>query len=64
MYHQKLQSGHYDYVRQEAIASKGTVLFLQDGSELLYNSHKWTTVLGPIGDSSGNGLLFHSCLAV
>lgn len=64
MNHQKLQSGHYDYVRQEAIASKGKVLFIQDGSELLYNSHKWTAGLGPTGDSCGNGLLFHSCLAV
>jgi hypothetical protein len=64
MGHQKLQSGHYDQVRQEATESKGKVLFIQDGSELLYNSHKWTTGLGPTGDSCGNGLLFHSCLAV
>ncbi len=64
MNHQKLQAGHYENVRQEAIASNGKVLFIQDGSELLYNSHKWTTGLGPTGDSCGNGLLFHSCLAV
>jgi len=64
MGHQKLQSGHYDYVRREALTSKGKVLFIQDGSELLYNSHKWTTGLGPTADSCGNGLLFHSCLAV
>ena len=64
MNHQKLQSGHYDYVRQEALASKEKVLFIQDGSELLCNSHKWTSGLGPTGDSCGNGLLFHSCLAV
>jgi hypothetical protein len=64
MSHQKLQSGHYKNVRQEALKSKGPVLFIQDGSELLYNSHKWTTGLGPTGDSCGNGLLFHSCLAV
>jgi hypothetical protein len=64
MGHQKLQSGHYDSVRMEALASEGRVLFIQDGSELLYNNHKWTAGLGPTGDSSGNGLLFHSCLAV
>ena len=64
MNHQKLQSGHYDYVRQEALASKEKVLFTQDGSELLYNSHNWTSGLGPTGDSCGNGLLFHSCLGV
>ena len=64
MNHQKLQACHYENVRQEAITSNGKVLFIQDGSELLYNSHKWTTGLGPTGDSCGNGLLFHSCLAV
>ena len=64
MNHQKLQAGHYENVRQETIASNGKVLFIQDGCELLYNSHKWTTGLGPTGDSCGNGLLFHSCLAV
>ncbi len=64
MNHQKLQFGHYDYVRQEALASKGTVLFIQDGSDLRYNNHKWTTGLAPKGDSCGNGLLFHSSLAV
>jgi len=64
MNHQKLQSAHYKNVRQEAIVSNGKVLFIQDGSELLYNSHKWTTGLGPTGDSYGNGMIFHSCLAV
>jgi hypothetical protein len=64
MNHQKLQKSHYDNVRKEAIESQGKVLFIQDGSELLYNSHKWTTGLGPTGDSFGNGMLFHSCLTV
>jgi hypothetical protein len=64
MNHQKLQTGHYDNVRKEATESQGKVLFIQDGSELLYNSHKWTTGLGPTSDSFGNGMLFHSCLAV
>jgi len=49
---------------KEATTSNGKVLFIQVGSELLYNIHKWTTGLGPIGDSCGNGLLFHSCQAV
>ncbi len=31
---------------------------------MLYNSHKWTTGLGPTGDAYGNGMIFHSCLAV
>jgi len=31
MNHQKLQVGHYKNVRQEAIASGGKVLFIQDG---------------------------------
>ena len=64
MNHQKLHSGHYEFVRQKALESKGKVLLIQDGSELLYNSHKWTTGLGPTGDAYGNGMLFHSCLAV
>lgn len=64
MNHQKLQSSDYEIVSQEALASSGKVLFIQDGSELLYNSHKWTTGLGPTGDSCGNGMIFHSCLAV
>jgi len=42
----------------------GKVLFIQDGSELLYNSHKWTTRLGPKAGFYDNGLLFHSSLAV
>ena len=64
MGHRKLQSSHYSNVRQEALKSHGKVLFIQDGSELLYNSHKWTSGLGPTADAYGNGLLFHSCLAV
>ena len=41
----------------------GKVLFIQDGSELIYNGLKWTE-LGPTADSNGNGIMFHSCLAV
>ena len=64
MGHDKLQSGHYEYVREESLNSKGKVLFIQDGSELLYNTHEWTMGLGPTGDSCGSGIMFHSCLAV
>ena len=64
MTHKKLQLTHYENVRKEALESSGKVLFIQDGSELIYNSHEWTTGLGPTGDSCGNGMMFHSCLAV
>ena len=42
----------------ESFPRKGEHGLIHDGSELLYNSHKWTTGLGPTGDSCGNGLLF------
>lgn len=64
MGHKRLQSAHYENVREEATAATGRVLFIQDGSELIYNSHLWTTGLGHTADSSGNGIMFHSCLAV
>lgn len=60
--HQSLQSAHYKHVLTEAAESDQTVLFIQDGSELLFNSHDWTFGLGPTADSTGNGLMFHSCL--
>lgn len=61
--HQMLQRQHYENVLFEAASTPGRVLFIQDGSELLYNNLKWTN-LGPTADSSGNGIMFHSCLAV
>lgn len=61
--HQMLQRQHYENVLKEAASASGRVLFIQDGSELLYNNLKWTD-LGPTADSSGNGIMFHSCLAV
>jgi len=64
MGHEKLQSAHYENVREEAMAATGRVLFIQDGSELIYNSHPWTTGLGHTADAAGNGIMFHSCLAV
>jgi hypothetical protein len=35
---------------KEAIESHGEVLFIQHGSELLYDNHKWTTEFGPAED--------------
>jgi len=61
--HQMLQHQHYANVLAEATTAHGRVLFIQDGSELIYNNLKWTE-LGPTADSSGNGIMFHSCLAV
>ena len=61
--HQMLQSQHYRNVLAEAALVPGRVLFIQDGSELIYNNLKWTD-LGPTADSNGNGIMFHSCLAV
>jgi hypothetical protein len=61
--HQMLQRQHYENVLKEAALAPGRVLFIQDGSELIYNNLKRTD-LGPTADSSGNGIMFHSCLAV
>jgi len=60
--HQTLQQPHYHEVLERARWSEELVLFIQDGSELLFNSHPWTHGLGPTADSAGNGLMFHSCL--
>ena len=61
--HQMLQQQHYTNVLTEAASASGRVLFIQDGSELIYNNLKWAD-LGPTADSNGNGIMFHSCLAV
>jgi hypothetical protein len=60
--HQALQQPHYAQVLEKARWSEELILFIQDGSELLFNSHPWTHGLGPTADSNGNGLMFHSCL--
>jgi hypothetical protein len=60
--HQILQQPHYKETLEKALFSDKLVLFIQDSSELLFNSHQCTYGLGPTADSSGNGLLFHSCL--
>jgi Transposase DNA-binding/Transposase DDE domain len=61
--HQMLQRQHYANVLKEATSATGKVLFIQDGSELIYNNLKWTD-LGPTADANGNGIMFHSSLAV
>jgi len=60
--HQALQKPHDEQVLEKARFSEKRVLFIQDESELLLNSHRCTHGLGPIAESSGNGLMFHSCL--
>ena len=62
--HREIQKPHYENVITTAEKSKLPVLFIQDGSELLFNTHRFTFGLGPTADANGNGLLFHSCLAV
>ena len=60
--HQTLQQPHYHEVLEKARWAEELVLFIQDGSELLFNFHPWTHGLGPTADATGNGLMFHSCL--
>ena len=60
--HQKLQQPHYKEVLEKARWSEELILFIQDGSELLFNSHPCTHGLGPTADGAGNGLMFHSSL--
>ena len=60
--HQILQQPHYKETLEKAHFPDKLVLFIQDGSELLFNSHPCTYGLGPTADSCGNGLMFHSCL--
>ena len=62
--HQALQKVHNKNVIDAASVANRCVLFIQDGSELLYNDHPYTNGLGPTADSSGQGILFHTCLAV
>lgn len=62
--HEALQKVHNKNVREMAAKSDQMVLFIQDGSELIYNSHKCTYGLGPTADAFGQGIMFHTCLAV
>ena len=61
--HAGIQKQHNSLVRQEAEVSTHPVLFIQDGSEILYNTHRCTQGLGPTADSQGNGMMMHNCLA-
>jgi hypothetical protein len=61
--HQVLSEPHWWATRQQA-AQAGTVLFVQDGSELDFTAHPQTTDLGWIGNTGGRGFLLHSCLAL
>jgi hypothetical protein len=62
--HEALQEVHNKNVIEIAAASSRMVLFIQDGSELIYNKHPHTYGLGPTADASGQGIMFHTCLAV
>jgi hypothetical protein len=60
--HQVIQQPYYQKVLENTRWLEELVLFIQDGSELLFTSHRWTHGLGPTADAAGNGLVFHSCL--
>lgn len=62
--HHTLQEVHNKNVIEMASASSQLVLFIQDGSELIYNKHPYTNGLGPTADAFGQGIMFHTCLAV
>lgn len=62
--HEALQKVHNENVIQAASTTKQTVLFIQDGSELIYNTHKCTHGLGPTADAFGQGIMFHTALAI
>ena len=46
--HQMLQRQHYNNVLTEATSTSGRILFIQDGSELIYNNLNWTDVTLPL----------------
>jgi hypothetical protein len=62
--HQALSEPHWYSTRRAARSRAGTVLFIQDTSELDFTAHSQTTGLGWIGNTGGRGFLMHSCLAV
>ncbi len=62
--HASLQEEHRKNVKELAINEQGTVLFIQDTSELDYSSKKAVMGLGPIGNHEGLGIMIHSCLAI
>jgi Transposase DNA-binding/Transposase DDE domain len=62
--HQALSQPHWEATRQAARTAPGTLLFIQDTSELDFTAHPRTRGLGLIGNAGGRGFLMHSCLAV
>jgi len=63
--YQKLSAKHWDATRRGAGGSQqGTMLFVQDTTELDFTPHWQTQGLGLIGNAQGRGFLLHSCLAV
>jgi len=62
--HEVLQKDHYQLVLEQAQQSSLPILFIQDGSELLFNGHPATSGLGPTADAGGHGCMIHSALAV
>jgi Transposase DNA-binding len=61
--HTALSEPHLQATRQQA-RQTGTVLFVQDTSDLDFTAHRQTQGLGWIGNTGGRGFLLHSCLAV
>jgi Transposase DNA-binding/Transposase Tn5 dimerisation domain len=61
--HAALSEPHWQNTRRQA-AQAGTVLFVQDTSELDFTAHRQTKDLGWIGNTGGRGFFLHSCLAV
>jgi hypothetical protein len=61
--HAALSEPHWQATRPQA-EQAGTVLFVQDTSDLDFTAHRHTKNLGWIGNTGGRGFLLHSCLAV
>jgi len=62
--HESLQETHNKNVLEIATNANRQVLFIQDGSELIYNTHHYTQGLGPTADAFGQGIMLHTSLAV
>lgn len=62
--YETLSEVHWQSSLEKAKQQGGVVLFIQDGSEVNYSSHKATPGLGYIGNGKRQGFHLHSCLAV
>lgn len=60
---ERLQARHREMTR-ERLSEPGTVLLLEDTTELTWFSNRPISGLGPVGASTGQGFLLHSVLAV